>query len=142
MAQSTTIINSQALSISLNGTVVSGSSVSATLTITRENSQFYTAEGDWALALSGKRKGSGVITGRYSETAAEFYATAIAAFEAGTAVALILSPLGNDASGEEAQTVNVILTAMPYNFNSASADPIDLAVPFLTDGAVTRADVA
>ncbi len=142
MAQSTTIINAKALSISLSGTVVSGSSVSATMTVTRESSQYFTADGDWAKALSGKRKASGVLTGYMSETAAEFYATAIAAFEAGTSVALILSPLGNDASGEEAQTVNVILTAMPYNFDSASADPIGLAVPFLTDGAITRADVA
>ncbi len=142
MAQSTTIINAQALLISHGGTDVSGSSVSAEMTITRENSSQYTADGDWAFSLVGKRKVSGTLTGYYSETAAEFYAIMVAAFEAGTAAALILSPLGNDASGEEANTLNVFVTEMPYKFDSASADAIPLVIPFIGTGAVTRADVA
>ncbi len=141
MAQSTTVQNAVDLVVTHGGTNVSGSLQSASLTVTRENAQHFTAKGDWAFALVGKRKGSGTFTGYYSETAGEFYATMVASFEAGTSASLVLSPMGN-ASGEEAQTVSVFITSMPYTFDSATANAIMLAVPFVTTGALTRADVA
>jgi hypothetical protein len=141
MAQSTTIINAKALVVSIGGTAISGSLASATLTVNMENSQYYTADGDFADALVGKRQWSGTLNCYYSETAGEAYVLAVTAFEGGTSTALVLGAAGV-ASGDENLTGNVYFTSMPYNFDATSADPIMLAIPFVGKGALTRADVA
>ena len=140
MAQSTTIINAKALVIKIGGTAISGSAASATLAVTMENSQFYTADGDFAAALVGKRQWSGVLNCYYSETAGEAYVLAVTAFEGGTSTALVLGVAGV-AVGDENLTGNVYFTSMPYNFDATSADPTMVAIPFIGNGTLTRADV-
>ena len=140
MAQSTTIINAKALVVSIGGNTISGSTASATLTVNMENSQFYTADGDFAAALTGKRQWSGTLNCYYSETAGEAYLLAATAFEAGTSTALVLGVAGVTA-GDENLTGNVYFTSMPYNFDATSADPVMVAIPFIGNGTLTRADV-
>ena len=140
MAQSTTIINAKALVVSIGGNTISGSTASATLTVNMENSQFYTADGDFAAALTGKRQWSGTLNCYYSETAGEAYLLAATAFEAGTSTALVLGVAGITA-GDENLTGNVYFTSMPYNFDATSADPVMVAIPFIGNGTLTRADV-
>jgi hypothetical protein len=140
MAQSTTIINAKALVVSIGGNTISGSTASATLTVNMENSQFYTADGDFAAALTGKRQWSGTLNCYYSETAGEAYLLAATAFEAGTSTALVLGVAGVTA-GDENLTGNVYFTSMPYSFDATSADPVMVAIPFIGNGTLTRADV-
>ena len=140
MAQSTTIINAKVLYASVAAQDVSGSLQKADITVDAENAQHYTADGDFAFALVGKRRWAGVLTGYYSETANEFYDEVVTAFEAGTATAIVVSADGNDI-GDEALSGNVRFTQMPYSFDSSSADAIMLAVPFIGDGTLARADV-
>jgi len=140
MAQSTTIINAKALVVSIGGNTISGSTASATLTVNMENSQFFTADGDFAAALTGKRQWSGTLNCYYSETAGEAYLLAATAFEAGTSTALVLGVAGVTA-GDENLTGNVYFTSMPYNFDATSADPVMVAIPFIGNGTLTRADV-
>ena len=141
MAQSTTILNAKALYVGVGGNDVSGSSASATLTVNMENSLFYTADGDFAAALVGKRQWTGTLNAYYSETAGESYKLLATAFEAGTSTAVVLSIQGND-SGEEALSGNVYFTSMPYSFDATSADATMVAVPFIGNGTLTRANVA
>jgi len=141
MAQSTTIKNAKGLLTSVGGTAIAGSLASVTLTVEMENSQYYTADGDFADALVGKRKWSGVVNCYYSETAGEAYPLIATAFEGGTSTAVVIGAVGA-ASGDENLTGNVYFTSMPYDFDATSADPIMLAVPFVGKGALTRADVA
>jgi len=140
MAQSTTIINAKALVVSIGGNTISGSTASATLTVNMENSQFYTADGDFAAALTGKRQWSGTLNCYYSETSGEAYLLAATAFEAGTSTALVLGVAGIT-QGDENLTGNVYFTSMPYNFDATSADPVMVAIPFIGNGTLTRADV-
>ena len=140
MAQSTTIINAKGLVTSIGGTAVAGSLASATLTVTMENSQFYTADGDFAAALVGKRQWSGTLNCYYSETAGEAYVLAVTAFEGGTSTALVIGVAGS-AGGDENLTGNVYFTSMPYSFDATSADPVLMAIPFVGNGTLTRADV-
>ena len=140
MAQSTTIINAKALVVSIGGNTISGSTASATLTVNMENSQFFTADGDFAAALTGKRQWSGTLNCYYSETAGEAYLLAATAFEAGTSTALVLGVAGIT-QGDENLTGNVYFTSMPYNFDATSADPVMVAIPFIGNGTLTRADV-
>ena len=140
MAQSTTIINGKGLITSIGGTAIAGSLASVTLTITIENSQFYTADGDFAAALVGKKQWSGVANVYYSETAGEAYPLIATAFDAGTSTAVVINVAGGGA-GDEGHTGNVYFTSIPYGFDSTSADPIMLAIPFIGNGTLTRADV-
>ena len=140
MAQSTTIVNAKALITSIGGTAIAGSLASANLSVTMENSQFYTADGDFAAALVGKRQWSGVLNCYYSETAGEAYVLAVTAFEGSTSTALVMGVTGGGA-GAENLTGNVYFTAMPYNFDATSADPVMLAIPFIGNGTLARADV-
>ena len=140
MAQSTTVINAKALVVKIGGTAISGSAASAALSVDMENSQFYTADGDFAASLTGKRKWSGTLNCYYSETAGEAYALAATAFEAGTSTALVLGVAGV-AVGDENLTGNVYFTQMPYNFDATSAEPVMVAIPFIGNGTLTRADV-
>jgi hypothetical protein len=141
MAQSTTILNAKALFIGVGGNDVSGSSASANLTVTMENSLGYTADGDFAFALVGKRQWSGTLNCYYSETGGESYKLLATAFEGGTSTALVLSLQGNDSS-EEALSGNVYFTSMPYSFDATSADATMVSVPFIGNGTLTRANVA
>ena len=141
MAQSTTIINGKALYVSVTAQDISGSLASADLTVTMENSQFYTADGDFAAALVGKRQWGGTLNVYYSETSNEAYDEIVTAFEGGTNTAIVVSVLGND-STEEALSGNVYFTSMPYSFDATSADATMLSVPFVGNGTLTRADVA
>jgi hypothetical protein len=140
MAQSTTIINAKGLVTSIGGTAVAGSLASATLTVTMENSQFYTADGDFAAALVGKRQWSGTLNCYYSETAGEAYVLAVTAFEGGTSTALVIGVSGS-AGGDENLTGNVYFYSMPYSFDATSADAVMMAIPFVGNGTLTRADV-
>ncbi len=141
MAQSTTIKNAKALFLSAGGQDVSGSLAGVDLTVDMENARHYTADGDFAFALVGKRQWGGVVNLYYSETASEAYDTCVTAFEGGTSTAIVLSVDGND-SGDEALTGNVYFTQMPYSFDSTVADAVMAAVPFIGNGTLTRADVA
>jgi hypothetical protein len=141
MAQSTTIQNAKALYIGVGGNDVSGSAASAQLTVAMDNSLFATADGDFYAALVGKRQWSGTLNVYYSETAGQSYKLLATAFEGGTSTALVLSALGND-STEETLTGNVYFTSMPYSFDATTADAILLAVPFIGNGTLTRANVA
>ena len=140
MAQSTTIKNAKALVVSIGGNTISGSTATATLTVNMENSLFYTADGDFAAGLTGKRQWSGTLNCYYSETAGEAYPLIATAFEAGTSTALVLAVVGV-AQGDENLTGNVYFTSIPYNFDATSADPVMVAVPFIGNGTLTRADV-
>jgi hypothetical protein len=141
MAQSTTTLNAKALYVSVTAQDISGSLASANLNVNMENSQHYTADGDFAIALVGKRNWSGTLNVYYTETANEAYEEIVTAFEAGTNTAIVVSVLGND-STEEALSGNVYFTSMPYTFDATSADATMLAVPFVGNGTLTRADVA
>jgi len=140
MAQSTTVINGKGLITSIGGTAIAGSLASVNLNVTIENSQFYTADGDFAAALVGKKQWSGTVNCYYSETAGEAYPLIVTAFDAGTSTAVVINVAGGGA-GDEGHTGNVYFTSMPYNFDATSADPIMLAIPFVGNGTLTRADV-
>ena len=140
MAQSTTIINAKGLITSIGGTAIAGSLASVNLTVAIENSQHYTADGDFADALVGKKNWSGTVNCYYSETAGEAYPLIVTAFDAGTATAVVINVAGG-AAGDEGHTGNVYFTSMPYVFDSTSADAIMVSVPFIGKGALTRADV-
>jgi hypothetical protein len=105
-----------------------------------ENSQFYTADGDFAAALVGKRQWNGTINCYYSETAGEAYVLMITAFEGSTSTAITVSVAGG-AGGDEQLSGNVYFTGAPYSFDSGSADPVMMAFPFVGNGTLTRADV-
>lgn len=141
MAQSTTIINAKALYVSVAAQDISGSLASAALTVDMQNAQHFTADGDFAFALVGKRQWSGTLNIYYSETANEAYEEIRDAFEGGTSTAIVISADGND-SGDEALSGNVYFTSMPYSFDSGTADAIMVAAPFIGNGTLTRADVA
>ena len=143
MAQSTTILNAKALYVNVGAQTISGSTMSASLTVDIENSQHYTADGDFAFALVGKRRWAGTLNIYYSETVdTEAYGMLVAAFEGGTSTALVLSNSGNNATGEETLTGNVFFTQMPYVFDSSTAAANMLAVPFIGNGTLTRAETA
>lgn len=140
MAQSTTIINAKALYVSVAAQDISGTLASAQLTVNMQNSQHFTADGDFAFALVGKRDWSGTLNIYYSETANEAYEEVRDAFEGGTSTAIVISVDGNDI-GDEALSGNVYFTSMPYSFDSTTADANMLSVPFIGNGTLTRADV-
>jgi len=141
MAQSATIINGKALYVSVGGQAIAGSTMSASLTVDIENSQHYTADGDFAFALVGKRRWSGTLNIYYSETATEAYAECVSAFEGGTNSALVISVAGNN-SGDEALSGNAYFTQIVYPGDASTAAALQLAVPFVGNGALTRANVA
>jgi hypothetical protein len=140
MAQSTTVINAKGLVTSVGGTAIAGSLASVDLTVDMENAQFFTADGDFAAALVGKRQWSGTLNCYYSETAGEAYPLIATAFEGGTSTALVIGVAGNSA-GDENLTGNVFFTSMPYSFDATSAEPTMVSVPFIGNGTLTRADV-
>lgn len=141
MAQSTTIINAKALYVSVGGTEVSGSAASAALTVAIDNALHATADGDFYFALVGKKQWSGTLNIYYSETAGEAYPLIATAADAGTSTAIVLSNAGNT-SGDETLAGNVYFTSLPYSFDATTADATMLAVPFIGNGTLTRADVA
>ena len=141
MAQSTTIKNAKALVCNANSQDISGSISGVDLTLTIENSTFFTADGDYSLALSGKRSGSGVINAFYSETSNEAEDVLSAAFHSGDTISVVITPLGST-SGNKTWTFNALVTSLPMSLDAGAADPIGIAAPFITSGTVTEGTVA
>ncbi len=140
MAQSTTIQNAVAMSISIGGTDICGTTQSIDWSDDRQVAAFFTACGDGARHLVGKRTIAGTLNIYFSETAAEAYLLAMVAYENKTETAMIVSPTGGTA-GNQQWTMTVLFTAMPMSFNPGGADPIAIAVPFVCQGLPTRAVV-
>lgn len=140
MPQSTTTINAVALSVTVSGQDICGTTTQVDLTIERLTSEFFTACGDYPVVLVGKRRWSGTLNIAYSETANEGHDIVVTAFDAGTAAAMVLSPAGGNV-GDLQWSGNVLFTSMPYTFNPGDAAVILLSVPFLGTGALTRAAV-
>ena len=141
MAQSTTIINAKQLYATVTTQDISGSLASVTLTVDMQNAQHFTADGDFAFALVGKRQWSGSFNIYYSETSNEAYDELVTAFEGGTNTAILIVVDGND-SGDESLAGNVYFTSMPYTFDATTADGIMMSVPFVGNGTLTRSTVA
>lgn len=141
MAQSTTIKNARVMSISIDGTDVCGSVQSIDWSDDREISSYFTACGDGARYLTGKRTISGTLNIYYSETAGEAYKLVAAAYENVTEAAIVTSPTGGN-SGNEQFTMTVLFTGFPINLDPSSADAIAIAVPFVVQGVPTRAAVS
>ena len=140
MPQSTTIKNAKALSITADGNDICGTLASVDFTDERQTAEFYTACGDYALFLTGKRKVTGTLNIYFSETSGEGYLTLADAYDAETEITLVLSPTGG-ASGNQEWTGTILLSSLPMSFNPGDAGPIMVAVPFLAKGAFTRAAV-
>lgn len=141
MAQSTTIANAKALAVTLNSQNISGSMSSIDFNVTVANSTFFTADGDWSLSLAGKFSATGTINIYYSETSGEAEDICSAAFYNRTPVTLLFVPKGST-SGNKTWTVSVLLTGLPMQFDAGTADPIGIAVPFVTSGSLTEGTVA
>lgn len=140
MAQSTTIVNSVSMSISVGGTDICGTTASIDWSDDRQVAAFFTACGDGARHLLGKRTIAGTLNIYFSETAGEAFLVLVAAYEAQTESAIIVSPTGGG-SGNQQWTFTALFTAMPMSFNPGAADPIAIAVPFVVQGTGARAAV-
>ena len=140
MAQSTTIVNANVMSISVGGTDICGSTQSIDWSDDRQVAAFFTACGDGARHLVGKRTVAGTLNIYFSETAGEATLLVEVAYENKTETALVTSPTGGTA-GNQQWTMTVLFTAFPMSFNPGGADPISIAVPFVVQGLPTRAVV-
>lgn len=138
MPQSTTTINAKALSVTVSGQDICGTTTQVDLTVERLTAEFFTACGDYPVVLVGKRRWSGTLNFAYSETANEAHDVIVTAFDAGTAAAVVFSPAGGN-TGDLQWSGNVLFTSMPYSFNPGDANAIMLSVPFLGTGDLTRA---
>lgn len=141
MAQSTTIKNAKALVVNANSQDISGSISGIDLTITVENSTFFTADGDYSLALAGKFSASGTINAYYSETSNEAEDVLSAAFYTRDTISVVVTPLGST-SGNKTWTFNALVTSLPMPLDAGAADPIGIATPFVVSGSITEGTVA